>query len=76
MHANSSREALQRLETLALMADVGLPYTAIREQIGRGVQMTAHIARDPDGSRRLLEIAEVVQTAAGLGTRELWARSE
>lgn len=76
VHANSSREALQRLETLALMADVGLPHTAIREQIGRGVEMTAHIARDPDGSRRLVEIAEVVQTAAGLGTRELWARSE
>jgi pilus assembly protein CpaF len=76
VHANSSREALQRLETLALMADVGLPHSAIREQIGRGVDVTAHIARAADGARRLVEIAEVVQTAAGLGTRELWARSE
>lgn len=76
VHANSSREALQRLETLALMADVGLPHAAIREQIGRGVHLTAHVARGADGSRRLVEIAEVVQTAAGLGTRELWARSE
>jgi pilus assembly protein CpaF len=76
VHANSSREALQRLETLALMADVGLPHSAIREQIGRGVDVTAHIARAADGARRLVEIAEVVQTAAGLGTRGLWARSE
>ena len=76
VHANSSLEALQRLETLALMAQVGLPHAAIREQIGRGVDLTAHVARGADGSRRLTEIAEVVRTAAGLGTREIWRHSE
>ena len=76
VHANSSLEALQRLETLALMAEVGLPHAAIREQIGRGVDLTAHIVRMADGSRRLVEIAEVVRTAAGLGARGLWRRGE
>ena len=36
VHANSPEDALRRVETLALMADVGLPHDAIREQLGRG----------------------------------------
>ena len=74
VHANSSLETLRRLETLALMADVGLPHTAIREQIGRGIDLTAHLSRAADGSRRLVEIAEVVLTAGSPGIRELWRR--
>jgi len=74
VHANSSLETLRRLETLALMADVGLPHTAIREQIGRGVDLTAHLRREADGSRGLVEVAEVVLTAGSLGIHELWRR--
>ena len=33
VHANSPEDALRRVETLALMAGVGLPHTAIREQV-------------------------------------------
>jgi len=39
LHANSPADALRRLETLALMAGVGLPHAAIREQLGRGFEL-------------------------------------
>src|SRR5262249_3805797 len=62
VHANSPEDALRRVETLALMAGVGLPHEAIREQLGRGLDLVAHLARLSDGSRRVVEVAEVVRT--------------
>ncbi len=59
VHANSPADALRRLETLALMADLGLPHRAIREQLERGVDLVVHMERAADGSRRVAEIAEV-----------------
>ena len=59
VHANSSDDALRRLETLALMAGVGLPHAAIAEQVQRGIDLVVHLQRQPDGSRRVSEIAEV-----------------
>ncbi len=59
VHANSPSDALRRLETLALMADVGLPHRAIREQLERGVDLIVHMERGADGSRRVTEIAEL-----------------
>jgi pilus assembly protein CpaF len=59
VHANSPADALVRLETLALMAGVGLPHEAIAEQVRRGVDLIVHIARLADGSRRVTEIADV-----------------
>ncbi len=54
------------------MADVGLPHDAIRAQVARGVDLIAHLRRDPDGARRLVEIAEVTPAAGAVGVRELW----
>jgi len=59
VHANSPVDALNRLETLALMAGVGLPHAAIAEQVRRGIDLVVHIERRADGSRRVGEIAEV-----------------
>jgi pilus assembly protein CpaF len=59
VHANSPADALSRLETLALMAGVGLPHAAIAEQVRRGVDLVIHIERQPGGARRVTEIAEV-----------------
>jgi pilus assembly protein CpaF len=59
VHANGSRDALARIETLALMAGVGLPHAAIAEQVRRGIDLVVHLQRRPDGSRRVSEIAEV-----------------
>jgi pilus assembly protein CpaF len=71
VHANSPSDALRRLETLALMAGIGLPHTAIREQLGRGFELVAHLERLADGKRVVSEIAEVVRAAGGPATRAL-----
>ena len=63
VHANSPSDALARLETLALMAGLGLPHEAIAAQVRRGIDLVVHIERFEDGSRRVTEIAAV--TAGG-----------
>jgi pilus assembly protein CpaF len=75
VHANSPADALRRLETLALMADLGLPHDAISEQLGRGIDLVVHMQRRGDGSRRVTEIAEVVRAAGGTGVRPVVAAS-
>ncbi len=72
VHANSPEDALRRVETLALMAGVGLPHDAIREQLGRGLDLVIHLARLSDGSRRIVEVAEIVRTAGSVGVRQLY----
>ena len=59
VHANSPADAIARIETLALMAGVGLPHEAIAEQARRGIDLVVQIERRPDGARRVVEIAEV-----------------
>jgi pilus assembly protein CpaF len=73
IHAGSPEEALRRLETLALMAGVGLPHAAIREQVADALDLVVHQARLPDGTRRIVAVAEVARVAAGAATRELFA---
>jgi len=71
VHANSPEDALRRLETLALMAEVALPHAAVREQVAGAVDLVVHQARRPDGTRAVCSIAEVVRVAGGAATREL-----
>lgn len=59
LHANNPTEAISRLETLCLMADVELPSRAIRAQIANSVHLVVQQTRFADGSRRVTEIAEV-----------------
>jgi pilus assembly protein CpaF len=73
VHAGSPEEALRRIETLALMAGVGLPHAAIREQVAGAIDLVVHQARLPDGGRRVVALAEVVRVAGGPATRELYA---
>ncbi len=73
VHANSPEDALRRLETLALMAGLGLPHAAVREQVAAAVDLVVHQARRPDGSRVVESIVEVVRAAGGAGTRALLA---
>jgi pilus assembly protein CpaF len=58
-HANSPAEALARLETLALMANVALPSRAIREQLSKSIHLIVQQSRLGDGSRRVTAISEV-----------------
>jgi pilus assembly protein CpaF len=59
-HANSPRDVLRRLETMAMMAGVELPVKAIREQIGAAIDIIIQQARFPDGTRRITHISEVL----------------
>jgi pilus assembly protein CpaF len=59
VHANSAADALTRLETLASMSDIEIPYEALRDQIDSALDIVVHLARFPDGSRRIAEIAAV-----------------
>jgi pilus assembly protein CpaF len=72
VHANSPEDALRRVETLALMAGVGLPHAAVREQVASALDLVVHQARLPDGSRAVELVAEVVRVAGGPGVRELY----
>jgi pilus assembly protein CpaF len=59
VHANSPEDAISRIETLALMAGVGLPHDAIADQARRGIDLVVHLQRTEDGARRVTRIAEV-----------------
>jgi pilus assembly protein CpaF len=60
VHANSTRDAMSRLETMVLMAGVDLPVRAIREQVAAGIQLIVQQARLRDGSRRITHVTEVI----------------
>jgi pilus assembly protein CpaF len=60
LHANSPRDVLARLETMVLMAGLELPSRAIREQISSAVSLIVHGARLPDGSRKIVNVSELV----------------
>jgi pilus assembly protein CpaF len=58
-HANSPRHLLWRLETMAMMSDVGLPIGHVRAQVASAIDVIAHMARLPSGRRVVLEVATV-----------------
>lgn len=58
-HANSPRDMLNRLETLVLMG-MDIPLAAVRQQIASGIDILVHLGRLRDGSRRVLQIDEIV----------------
>lgn len=59
-HANSPRELMSRLETMVLMSGMELPVRAIREQIHSALDVIVHQQRMRDGSRKVVNITEVV----------------
>lgn len=58
-HANSPKDLLARLETMVMMAELGLPSIPIRQQIAAALDLVVHTARFPDGSRKVETISEV-----------------
>jgi pilus assembly protein CpaF len=56
VHAKSPDDALRRVELLALMAGLELPYAAVREQVGSAFDVVVQVARQRDGERRLVSI--------------------
>ena len=65
IHANSPIDALSRMETCAIMSGINLPLTAIRMQVASAINCVVHTMRLPDGSRKIVEIAEVLPLENG-----------
>jgi pilus assembly protein CpaF len=72
VHAGSPQEALARVETLALMADVALPHAAVREQVASAIDLVVHQARDADGRRAVTAVSEVVRRDGAPLARDLY----
>ena len=71
VHANSSRDAISRLETMMLMAGVALPERALREQIASALDVIIQLSRLSDGSRKLVEVSEVTGMEGSVVTTQM-----
>ncbi|MFH1636615.1 MAG: CpaF family protein [Chloroflexota bacterium] len=59
LHANTPRDALSRMETMALMSGLDMPLSIIREQVASAVDLIVQQTRMRDGSRKVTHITEV-----------------
>src|SRR5450756_617456 len=59
VHANSPRDALARIESMVMMANLDLPIRAIREQVASAINVIIHLNRMRDGVRRVVYVSEV-----------------
>lgn len=76
-HANSALDMLERLETMAMMAGLGLPAEAIRRQIGSALDLVVHLERRRSGERQVMELLEVLQwRESAPSVRQLYRRDE
>jgi pilus assembly protein CpaF len=59
VHANSSRDALRRVENMVSMAGLNYPIHAIRQQMASALNLVVHLQRLTGGQRRLIEVCEI-----------------
>ena len=59
VHANSARDCLDRLETMMLMASTSITALIARVKVASALQLIVHVARAPDGKRRIMQMIEV-----------------
>jgi pilus assembly protein CpaF len=71
LHATHPRDALTRLETMAMMSNVDVPLAAIRTQIASAVDIVVQVKRLRDGSRKVSHVSEVVGLDAQAGSYRL-----
>jgi pilus assembly protein CpaF len=76
VHSNSAADALRRIETLALMADVALPHAAVRQQLASALDLVLHLERDRHGARSVVEVVEVVRFAGDVGVKSLFGSGD
>ena len=59
VHANSTRDALARIENMILMAGLDLPIRAIREQMASALHLIVQLDRLTDGRRKVITVSEI-----------------
>lgn len=65
IHANSPVDALRRMETCAILSGAELPLNAVRMQVASAINCIVHTMRLPDGSRKIVDISEVLPLKDG-----------
>ncbi len=60
VHANSTRDALSRIETMVLMSGLALPVRAMRDYIASALDLVVHVSRLSDGTRKVTRVTEIV----------------
>jgi pilus assembly protein CpaF len=59
IHANTSRDALSRLESMVAMASVNMPERSVRQQIASALSIIVQVSRMSDGTRKVVNISEI-----------------
>src|SRR5229473_3488135 len=59
VHANTPRDALQRLEMMMLLSGASIPQRAMRQQIASALNIVVHVSRNSDGTRKCMKISEL-----------------
>jgi len=59
IHANTSRDALSRLESMVAMASVNMPEKSVRQQIASAISIVVQVSRMSDGTRKVVNISEI-----------------
>jgi pilus assembly protein CpaF len=59
IHANTTRDALSRLETMVAMANLNIPEAAIRRQIASALDLVVQVSRLSDGTRKVISVSEI-----------------
>jgi len=60
IHANSTRDALSRVETMVLMSGLSLPVRAMRDYVASALDLVIHVSRLSDGTRKVVRVTEIV----------------
>ena len=76
VHANSPRDAVARLETLAAMSGLSLPHEVIRKQISSAIDIIIQVARLSDGGRKLVSLQEITGMEGNVVTTQEFFRFE
>jgi pilus assembly protein CpaF len=59
IHANTSRDALMRLESMVAMANINIPERSVRQQIASAITVVVQLTRMSDGTRKCTNISEI-----------------
>ena len=59
IHANTTRDALSRLESMVAMASVNMPERSVRQQIASAISIIVQVSRLSDGTRKVVDISEI-----------------
>src|SRR6202046_4737285 len=59
IHANSTRDALSRLESMVAMSNLNLPERTVRQQMASAIALVVQVSRMSDGSRKVVSISEI-----------------